>query len=87
MYILYGMFPGDLDLLFCTYVSKMYSRIHCKKAARNSDLDIGGANQTKWGSENSHFYVLWFCATVANIGIWRIPTWLFYSVFLSSRTY
>jgi hypothetical protein len=24
--------------------------LHCKKAARNSDVDNGGANQTTWGS-------------------------------------
>jgi hypothetical protein len=47
-----------------------------KKAARNSDVDNGGANQTTWGPENSYSHVLWFCATVVNIGIWRIPTLL-----------
>jgi hypothetical protein len=51
-----------------------------KKAAWNSDVENGGANQTTWGSENSYSHVFWFCATVVNIGIWRIPTWLFYSV-------
>ncbi len=55
-----------------------------KKASGNSDVDNGGANQTTWGSENFYSHVVWFCATVVNIGIWRIPTWLFYSV-LSSR--
>ena len=45
-----------------------------KKASRNSDVDNGGANQTTWGSENSYSHVVWFCATVVNIGIWRIPT-------------
>ncbi len=50
--------------------------LHCKKASRNSDVDNGGANQTTWGSENSYSHVVWFCATVVNIGIWRIPTWL-----------
>jgi hypothetical protein len=51
-----------------------------KKAARNSDVDIGGANQTTRVSEISYSHVLWFCATVVNIGIWPILTWLFYSV-------
>jgi hypothetical protein len=40
-------------------------------------VDNGGANQTVWVSENSYSHVLWFCATVVNSGIWRIPTWLF----------
>jgi hypothetical protein len=53
-----------------------------KTGSRNSDVDNGGANQTTWGSENSCFHVVWFCATLVNIGIWRIPTWLFYSVAL-----
>jgi hypothetical protein len=48
-----------------------------KKASRNSDVDNGGANQTTWGSENSYSHVVWFCATVVNIGNWRSPTWLF----------
>jgi hypothetical protein len=54
--------------------------MHCKKsfakfffyimeASRNSDVDNGGANQTTWGSENSYSHVVWFCATVVNIGI------------------
>jgi hypothetical protein len=51
-----------------------------KKAARNSDVDNGGANQTTRGPDNSYSHVLWFCTTVVNIGIWRILTWLFYSV-------
>jgi hypothetical protein len=51
-----------------------------KKASRNSDVDNGGANQTTWRSENSYSHVVWFCATVVSIGVWRIPTWLFYSV-------
>jgi hypothetical protein len=48
-----------------------------KKASQNSDVENGGANQTTWGSENSYSNVVWFCATVVNIGIWCIPTWLF----------
>jgi hypothetical protein len=48
-----------------------------KKASRNSNVDNGGANQTTCGSENFYSHVVWFCATVVNIGIWRIPTWLF----------
>jgi hypothetical protein len=48
-----------------------------KKAARNSDVDIGGVNQTTRLSEISYSHVLWFCATIVNIGIWRILTWLF----------
>jgi hypothetical protein len=51
-----------------------------KKAPRNFDVDNVGANQTTQGSENSCFHVVWFCATVVNIGVWRIPRWLFYSV-------
>jgi hypothetical protein len=52
--------------------------IHCKKkASRNSDVDNGGANQTMWVSENSYSHVVWFCATVVSIEVWRIPTWLF----------
>ncbi len=56
-----------------------------KQASRNSDVDNGGANQTTWGSENSYSHVVWFCATVVSIGVWRIPTWLFYSVADLSR--
>jgi hypothetical protein len=48
-----------------------------KKALRYFDVDNGGANQTTWGSENFYSHVVWFCATVVSIGIWRIPTWLF----------
>jgi hypothetical protein len=48
-----------------------------KKASRNSDVDNGGANQTMWVLENSYSHVVWFCATVVSIGVWRIPTWLF----------
>jgi hypothetical protein len=47
------------------------------KALRNSDVDNGGANQTTGGLEISYSHVLWFRATVVNIDIWRIPTWLF----------
>ncbi len=41
------------------------------------DVDKGGANQTTWGSENSYSHVLWYCTTIVNIGICRIPTWPF----------
>jgi hypothetical protein len=71
--------PFDLSLNLATYTNRSKC-VHCKKAARNSDVDNGGANQTTWRSENSYFHVLWFCATVVNIGIWRIPTWLFFTV-------
>ncbi len=40
-------------------------------------MDNGGANQTTWGSENSCSHVFWHCASVVNIGIWRIPIYLF----------
>jgi hypothetical protein len=56
-----------------------------KKASRNSDVDNDGANQTRWTSESSYSHVLWFCTTVVSIGIWRIPTWLFYSVGVLAR--
>jgi hypothetical protein len=69
----------------CTYVYSFnlpvcLSSYTVKKAWRNSDVDNSGANQTMWGSENFYSHVVWFCATVVSIGIWRIPTWLFYSV-------
>ncbi len=48
-----------------------------KKLRENSDVDIGGGNQTTRVSEISYSHILWFCATVVNIGIWRILTWLF----------
>ncbi len=51
--------------------------IHCWKAARNSDVDNGGVHQTTKGSENLYFHVFWFCATIVNVGIWRIPTCFF----------
>jgi hypothetical protein len=58
-----------------------------KNAARNSDVDNGGTNQTTLGSENSYFHALRFCATVVNIAIWHIPTWLFYSVVDSGHSW
>ncbi len=63
-----------------TYVLLVDCLDTVKNAAQNSDVDNGGANQATWGLENSYSHVLWFCATVVNNGIWRIPTWLFYSV-------
>ncbi len=48
-----------------------------KKALQNSDVDNGGANQPTQGSENSCSHVVWFCATVVSIGVWRVPIWLF----------
>ncbi len=74
----------SIKQLLCVlvYRSLMYSVLSdeehtVKKASRNSDVSNGGANQTMWGSENSYSHVVWFWATVVNIGIWRIPTWLF----------
>jgi hypothetical protein len=61
--------------------TKLCSELYTiKKASQNSVVDNGGANQTTWGSENSYSHVVWFCATVIDIEIWHIPTWLFYSV-------
>jgi hypothetical protein len=72
---------GFSKYLFCLrHGAKQECYTVKKKASRNSDVDNGGANQTTWGSENFYSHVVWFCATVVNIGIWRIPTWLFYSV-------
>ncbi len=71
--------------LIAVFIRQLISKDHVvcikqhtvKKVSRNSDEDNSGANQTTWGSENSYSHVVWFCATVVNIGIWRIPTWLF----------
>jgi hypothetical protein len=50
-------------------LSEVTEELHCKKDLRNSDVDNGGANQTRWWSENSYSQVVWFCATFVNIGI------------------
>ncbi len=65
---------------------KTYEPYTVKKVSRNSDVDNGGTNQTTWGSENSYSHVLWFCATVVNIGIWRIPAWGFFAVYTRVRS-
>ncbi len=103
MFVVEFIFQGVKDLQyfvnlekrkFSHKIPKEYNTIHCKKETRNSDVCNGGANQTTWGSDNSYFHgvhVVWFCATVVNIGIWRFPTWLFlqclilYFKFVSSQ--
>ncbi len=50
--------------------------LHCKKKLR----EWREPNDVEAGKFLLQRTVLWFCATVVNIGIWHIPTWLFYSV-------
>ncbi len=70
----------------CPFYPKQHtSFLHCKKKLHKIPMwtmDNGGTNQTTWGSKNSYSLVFCFSATVFNIGIWRIPTCLFYSVLL-----
>jgi hypothetical protein len=66
----YFLFPrvGGLFLIF----------LHCKIKLREIPMwTMVAENQTTWTSENSYSHFLWFCTTVVNIGISRIPTWLF----------